>query len=105
MALLNLFSKRQSRSRGEMPDVYVYNDLPHPLRVQIVHIIEDAFGTDQYGTHYAERAYKFIKDSLCREYGLFEPVGWAGFIKPNICPHHNHLHQHSSPNSHQAARV
>jgi AbiJ N-terminal domain 4 len=74
MALLNLFSKRQSRSRGEMPDVYVYNDLPHPLRVQIVHIIQDAFGKDRTGRRCPENAYGQIKGALCREYGLFELV-------------------------------
>ena len=60
MPIFDLFSKRQKRLRGEMPDVYVYDDLPPPLRVQIVHIWKD---TTQH--------YKFIVDTLCREYGVF----------------------------------
>ena len=44
MAISNLFSKRQRRQRGEMPDVYQYEDIPHPLRVQLVHILRDALG-------------------------------------------------------------
>ena len=60
MPIFDLFSKRQKRLRGEMPDVYVYDDLPHPLRVQIVHIWRDTL-----------RHYEFIVNTLCREYGVF----------------------------------
>lgn len=74
MVVVDLFSKRQKRARGEMPDVYIYDELPQPLRVQIVHIITDAFGTDYEYTHRATEAYAFIKQALCREYGLFELV-------------------------------
>ncbi|MCB9763909.1 MAG: hypothetical protein H6739_29330 [Alphaproteobacteria bacterium] len=38
MAIWDLFSKRQKRKRGEVPDVYTYDELPQKLRVQIVHI-------------------------------------------------------------------
>lgn len=74
MGVFDLFSKRQRRARGEVPDVYVYDKLPQELRVQIVHIIQDAFGVDNYGTHNSGKAYEFVKSTLCREYGLFELV-------------------------------
>lgn len=74
MGVFELFSKRQRRTRGEIPDVYVYDSLPPELRVQIVHIIQDAFGVDHYGQRYAEQAYEFVKQTLCREYGLFELI-------------------------------
>lgn len=74
MGVFDLFSKRQKRARGEVPDVYVYDKLPQQLRVQIVHIVQDAFGTDHYRTNNAEKAYEFVKQTLCREYGLFELV-------------------------------
>lgn len=77
MGVFDLFSKRQKRARGEVPDVYVYDDLPQPLRVQIVHIISDAFGTDGYDTNHAVKAYEFVKQALCREYGLFELVKYS----------------------------
>lgn len=44
MKVFDLFSKRQKRIRGEMPDVYQYETIPSELRVQIIHIINDAFG-------------------------------------------------------------
>ena len=72
MGITNLFSKRQRRARGEVPDVYVYDNLPSVLRVQVVHIIEDAFGVDHYESECAEKAYESIRNKLCREYGLFE---------------------------------
>jgi hypothetical protein len=33
MALLKIFSKRQKRLRGEVPDVYVYDVIPEHFRV------------------------------------------------------------------------
>jgi hypothetical protein len=72
MSIIDLYSKRQRRARGETPDVYIYDDLPNPLRVQIVHIIRDTFGVDGYSTDYVARAYLFVNETLCREYGLFQ---------------------------------
>ena len=72
MAIFDLFSKRQKRARGDVPDVYVYDGLPAQLRVQIVHIITDAFGEDPYGGTQAADTYKFVDETLCREYGVFE---------------------------------
>lgn len=78
MAIFDLFSKRQKALRGDVPDVYTYDDLPNALRVQIVHIWSDALGNsenyyDHYGcAHNVQSAYKFIVDTLCREYGMFQ---------------------------------
>ncbi len=72
MGIIDLFSKRQRRLRGEIPDVYTYDELPNALRVQIVHIIRDALGVDSYGSPHASDTYAFINNTLCREYGLFE---------------------------------
>ena len=74
MGVFDLFSKRQRRARGEVPDVYVYDSLPAELRVQVIHIVRDAFGLDNYGSERAAKAYKFVKQTLCREYGLFELI-------------------------------
>jgi hypothetical protein len=84
MGVFDLFSKRQKRARGEMPDVYVYDDLPQPLRVQIVHIINDAFGEDGYSTSYAHDAYKFVKQTLCREFGVFELVEYPNSDQDSV---------------------
>jgi hypothetical protein len=72
MAIFDIFSKRQKIIRGEVPDVYVYDVINEKLRVQIVHIIRDALGEDNYGSEHARNAYNLINDILCREYGLFE---------------------------------
>lgn len=72
MTILDIFSKRQKKLRGEVPDVYTYTDLPKPLRTQIVHIWFDALGgAEHYFDGQAKSAYEFIVDALCREYGLF----------------------------------
>ena len=48
MAIIDLFSKRQKKLRGEVPDIFSYDDIPQTLRVQIVHIIKDVIGEDKY---------------------------------------------------------
>ncbi len=77
MAIFDLFSKRQKRLRGDCPDVYVYDELPSTLRVQIVHIVKDAIGQDNYGWEEASETYDFINNSLCREYGVFKLTDYA----------------------------
>ncbi|SEM93698.1 STM4504/CBY_0614 family protein [Nitrosomonas marina] len=74
MAIINLFSKRQKELRGEIPDVYTYEDLPRGLRVQICHIWEDTLGnhSEFRNNNKVRSAYQLIVDSLCREYGLFQ---------------------------------
>ena len=78
MAIFDLFSKRQKALRGDVPYVFTYDDLPNALRVQIVHIWTDALGSntdyyDDYGCGPNVKAtYKFIVDTLCREYGMFK---------------------------------
>lgn len=67
MAIFDLFSKRQKRLRGEYPDVYVYDELPHTFRVQVVHIVKDAIGK----SHKSNKIYQGIHDILCQEYGEF----------------------------------
>lgn len=71
MAIFDLFSKRQKRLRGEVPDVYQYENLPTSFRRQIVHIVRDTFGEDTRSPHQSSGTFKVIHDVLCREYGLF----------------------------------
>jgi hypothetical protein len=74
MAIFDLFSKRQKRLRGDVPDIYTYDNIPDSLKVQIVHIIQDAIGEDKghYGaSNRPKQAYETIFDILCREYGKF----------------------------------
>ena len=69
MAITDIFSKRQKISRGEMPDVYIYDKLPNPLKIQIWGIWKD-IDDDDYITSRINR-YKHIVRILRREYGLF----------------------------------
>jgi len=77
--IFDLFSKRQARLRGEVPDVYRYDEVPERLRVQMVHIVGDLLhgGRDEqlHGYDTVQAAYKLITDALCREYGLFRLAG------------------------------
>ncbi|BAY30314.1 hypothetical protein NIES2107_21580 [Nostoc carneum NIES-2107] len=69
MAVFDLFSKRQKRLRGEFPDVYQYDDIPNQLRVQIVHIMNDALGVHKLPK--TIEIYQAIHKVLCQEYGKF----------------------------------
>ncbi len=71
MAIFDLFSKRQKKLRGDVPDVYLYDDVNSIFRVQVVHIVKDTFGIDGYGHHNVAQAFKLIHDVLCKEYGVF----------------------------------
>jgi hypothetical protein len=71
MAIFDLFSKRQKRIRGEVPEIYTYDQIPQTLRVQIVHIIRDAIGEDNSNKRKPEQAYELLHNTLCREYGKF----------------------------------
>jgi len=84
MAVFDLFSKRQKSLRGEDPDVFIYDEIPDQLRVQIVHIIRDAIG--KMSVHASQnlpsQAYEFIHSTLCREYGVFK-LGQTQFRESN----------------------
>lgn len=74
MSIFDLFSKRQKALRGDVPDVYSYDAIPQPLKVQIVHIWNDTLGDENeyYSSSLgAQGAYKLIVEVLCREYGVF----------------------------------
>jgi len=71
MPIFELFSKREKHKRGEMPDVYQYEQLPQEFRVQVVHIVRDVLGEPTEYSEHAVKAYKLIHDTLCREYGVF----------------------------------
>ncbi len=73
MAVINIFSKRQKKKRGEVPDIYTHDQLPMTLKVQIVQIIIDTIGKSKgYGyTDDVGKFYDLIHKVLCREYGVF----------------------------------
>ena len=87
MAIIDLFSKRQKRIRGELPDVYSYDEIPDFLRVQIIQIWKDALGGNreyQLQSEVAD-AYDFIDKALCREYGVFRLPGTNKHENKNSC--------------------
>lgn len=72
MPIFDLYSKRQRRLKGEVSDVYIYDEVPQKLRVQIVHIIRDITGEpDLYYHASTNEIYEFIHNALCQEYGVF----------------------------------
>lgn len=86
MANYNIFSKRQKKERSEIIDVYQYDKLPQPLKVQIIQIIEDTIGSPAptnkqtnifQCTNAADDIYKYIHKILSREYGVFSLKGNA----------------------------
>lgn len=72
MGIVDLFSKRQKRqAEAGQPEIYLYDVVPAPLRVQIAQICLDALGEIR---PYAERQiawWKEIHDILARERGVF----------------------------------
>ncbi|RNL56540.1 STM4504/CBY_0614 family protein [Pedobacter jejuensis] len=91
----DLFSKRQKRERGEVPEVLSFDILPTALRVQIKMIIDDAFGVRKSGSGESNRpqlAYSMIHKILCREYGVFEiGVNGSGYAQSELEQVKSHL--------------
>lgn len=77
--IINLFSKRQKRLRGEYSDVYQYEDFPIIFRRQVIMASEDVIGVEDYNriNGYSSTSqlttiiYERIHKDLCREYGEF----------------------------------
>ncbi|MFW0004452.1 MAG: STM4504/CBY_0614 family protein [Coxiella endosymbiont of Dermacentor nuttalli] len=72
MSIFDLFSRRQRKLKGEVPDVYQYDEIPNQLRVQIIHIVRDVLGPDN--SSQATSVYTFVHKTLCKEYGKFSLV-------------------------------
>ena len=74
MSVIEVFSARQKRLRGEISDVYIYDLLPQSLKVQIIHILRDILGNEEAFRQYVGKvhsSYVTIVNVLCREHGLF----------------------------------
>ncbi|MBZ5659060.1 MAG: hypothetical protein LAO08_01525 [Acidobacteriia bacterium] len=75
MAIFETFSKRQKRlERAGQQDVYQYDSLPRPFRVQVVHILDTAIGIYYSSSGYLTPASKFwdaMFATMCRERGVF----------------------------------
>lgn len=76
MKVFDLFSKRSKRTRGENPDVFQYEEFDQKIRIQIIHIWQDALGgPEDFRHHYSHLetrdSYKDIVGILRREYGVF----------------------------------
>lgn len=75
MPIVDIFSKRQKRLRGDVPDVYTYDKIPTPLRVQAVQIMHEVLGSTEE-TDGVRKAYAAVTAVLRKELGVF------------VLPHH-----------------
>jgi len=87
MGILDLFSKRQKRARGEVVDVYNYDNIPRKLRVQLVQILESSLGSyheymERYGYPEVKNNYNMIVSALCKEYGVFKLCERSSYNNP-----------------------
>ena len=65
MPIYETYSYRRRIAEGKTPDVFVYDELPHELRVQIVHIWREAIGSRDSN----KPGWKEIHDIVAREHG------------------------------------
>lgn len=71
MAVYDLYSKRQKRLNGDVPDVYTYDDFSSKLRNQIWFIIAEALGMDSIDAYNKrDELINSIYRILCKEYGV-----------------------------------
>jgi hypothetical protein len=67
--IADIFSKRQQKLRGETPDVYQYAEMPRPLRIQVVQILNEALPPGEESSRNGG-GFEAIRDILRREYGV-----------------------------------
>jgi hypothetical protein len=70
LGVVDIYSKRQKRLRGEAQDVFQYDDIPSTLRVQVVQILKATIG-ESFVDDASENNYRRAVDILCKEYGTF----------------------------------
>ncbi|MEH7354817.1 hypothetical protein V7150_14765 [Neobacillus drentensis] len=74
MGIIDIFSKR---NKDKQKEIFKYNEIPQPLRIQIQHIWRDAIGhvrvatgRNLYRTSSSNNPWDNIHKSLCKEYGV-----------------------------------
>jgi hypothetical protein len=83
MPIFDLFSKRQKKLRGEIPELYIYENFSENFKIQIIHIWDDVIASNSYSS-IKDQSFKNIHDILCREYGVFNLVSHRMSPKDNI---------------------
>lgn len=77
MPIIDTFAKRMARARNSgKPILFKYDELPVPLRAQIVHILKDTIGripprTFVYSPSTEEKWWKFLHNVIAKEIGVF----------------------------------
>ncbi len=91
----DIYSKREGRQSGAVPDVYEYENIPLFLRIQIVLLCERIIGKPDYNEHnLAAKFYATVCLSLREEYGvrhLFELLDLDRFSRSHSRPSHYEL--------------
>lgn len=68
MAITELYSQRQKRLNGDLPDTYSYDFMPNTLKNQIFFILDDAIGNAYVDN--GQKVYDHLYSVLCREMGI-----------------------------------
>jgi AbiJ N-terminal domain 4 len=79
MPMHDLYSKRQKRIQGEVPEVFQYENFPEPFRWQVVYILRDVFGEPAPFSMF-NKFFRTVYDILIREYGV-EKLGQSNSNK------------------------
>lgn len=82
MPIFDTFSYRRRVAEEKTPDIFVYDDLPHELRVQIVHIWRRAIGSDANRGGNAS-GWQHVHDTAAEEFGSF--LLGTGYSKKDRC--------------------
>jgi AbiJ N-terminal domain 4 len=73
MSLLPIYSRRKRQAQPNAEDVYVYDQIPKKVRVQVVQILSEGLGKSYYvHSNYSKTAkiYDYLCKEMCRELGI-----------------------------------
>lgn len=75
MAVYETYSKRQKRLRGEVIDVFQYETIPSKLRIQVAHIMHEAFGNREEARNgHPLKSYEKLVHILRKDKGVFSLI-------------------------------
>lgn len=76
--IFDIFSKRKKEELGMIDDVYVYDEIPKKLRIQIMHIWNDSIGV-------YDDAWELIHNIVIKELGLIKIVNQQYYTDKEGC--------------------
>ena len=83
--MFELFSKRQKELHGQTPEVYRYDEIPYPLKVQAIQIWREIAMEFPAVTIGRIDIFSGVQQVLTKEYGCFRLINGSETPEEDVC--------------------